>query len=73
MIPVVAAIIVPIIVTERASPPGVRRSKTWRQCRRSFATPERSNIVPIKINIGTATKIKFSAAVPQIREITLKK
>ena len=31
MMPVVAARIVPITVTASASPPGVRRSRTWRQ------------------------------------------
>ena len=31
MMPVVAARMVPITVTASASPPGVRRSRTWRQ------------------------------------------
>ena len=72
MMPVVAAMMVPMMVTDSAKPPGVRRSRTCRQCSRSLATPDRSSIVPMKMNIGTATRIKLSAAVPQRRETMLK-
>ena len=71
-IPVVAAIIVPIIVTDIAKPPGIRLSKTCKQCSKSSATPLFSSMVPIKINMGTATNIGFEAAVPHMRGNKLK-
>ena len=71
MIPVVAARMVPMTVTASASPPGVRRNSTWRQCRRSAATPARSSIVPMKMNMGMATSTRLSA-MPQIRSTRLK-
>ena len=39
IIPVVAAMIVPMSVTDSARPPGTRRSSPCRQLRRSRATP----------------------------------
>ena len=72
MMPVLAAMIVPMTVTPSASPPGTRRSSTWRQCRRSWATPERSSMVPMKTKSGTATSTRFSAAPPQTRGRMLK-
>ena len=71
MMPVVAARIVPMTVTASASPPGVRRSTTWRQYSRLEATPERSSIVPMKMNIGIATSTRLSAK-PQMRSTRLK-
>ena len=35
IIPVVAAIMVPIIVTDKANPPGTLRSNTCKQCNKS--------------------------------------
>ena len=70
--PVVAAMIVPISVTDIASPPGTRRVSTCRQCSRSLATPERSSMVPMKMNMGTATRIGLEAAVPHTRGSRLK-
>ncbi len=70
--PVVAAMIVPISVTDIASPPGMRRVSTCSACRRSFATPLRSSTVPMKMNIGTATRIGFAATPPQMRGSRLK-
>ena len=72
MMPVVAAMIVPITVTERARPPGTRRSMTCRICSRSAATRERSSIVPMKMKQGIATRTGFCTAPldpspPQIR------
>jgi hypothetical protein len=45
-IPVVAAMIVPISVTESARPPGTRRNNTCRQRSRSSPIPLRSNTSP---------------------------
>jgi hypothetical protein len=67
MIPVVAAMMVPMIVTTSASPPGTLASSRLRQRSSAPATPDRSSIVPMKMNIGTATRIRFSAMPPQIR------
>ena len=72
MIPVVAAMIVPMMVTDRAKPPGVLRKRTCRQYSKSLATPDRSSMVPMNMNIGTATRIRLSAALPQILETMLK-
>ena len=72
MMPVVAAIIVPIRVTASARPPGTRRIRTCRQCSRSLATPLRSSMVPMKMNMGIAVSTRFSAMPPQIRGATLK-
>ena len=70
--PVVAAIIVPIIVTDSANPPGTALKRICKAYNKSLATPDFSSIVPIKINIGMATNIKFSHTPPQILEIMLK-
>jgi hypothetical protein len=70
--PVVAAMIVPISVTDMARPPGMRRVSTCSACRRSFATPLLSSTVPMKMNIGTATRIGFAAMPPQMRGSRLK-
>ena len=70
--PVVAAMIVPINVTDMASPPGIRRSSTCKQCSKSLATPLRSSTVPMKMNMGTATRIGLEAAEPQMRGSRLK-
>ena len=70
--PVLAAMMVPMTVTPSASPPGTRRNSTWRQCSRSWATPDRSSMVPMKTNSGTATSTRFSAAPPQTRGRMLK-
>ncbi len=59
MIPVVAAMIVPITVTESASAPGTRRSMTCRMCSRSSATFDFSSMVPMKTKHGIATRIGF--------------
>ena len=72
MMPVVAAITVPISVTDSASPPGTRRSSTCSACSRSFATPDFSSIVPMKMNIGTATSTRLSTIPPKMREMMLK-
>ena len=68
MMPVVAARMVPIMVTARARPPGTRRNRTCRQFRRSRATPDRSSMVPMKMNIGIAVRIRFSAMDPKMRD-----
>ena len=70
--PVVAAMIVPINVTDIASPPGMRRVSTCSAWSRSFATPLRSSTVPMKMNIGTATRIGLAAMPPQMRGSRLK-
>ena len=70
MMPVVAAMIVPSRVTESASPPGTRRISTWRQLSRSRAVPERSSTVPMRMNIGIAVRIRFSAMPPNTRDGT---
>ena len=72
IIPVVAAIIVPIIVTDKASPPGTVLNKICNAYNKSLATPDFSNIVPININIGIATNIKFSQTPPHILDRILK-
>ncbi len=67
MMPVVAAMMVPMSVTESASPPGTRRVNTCRQFKRSFATPDFSSIVPMNMNMGMATSTGFSMVWPKIR------
>ena len=67
MIPVMAARMVPMTVTARARAPGTFRSMTWTAYSSLSATPLRSIITPMKTNVGTATRIRFSAAWPQIR------
>ena len=62
MMPVVAAMIVPITVTDSASPPGTRRSRICRMCSRSSATRLRSSMVPMKTKHGMATRIGFCTA-----------
>jgi hypothetical protein len=62
--PVVAAMIVPMSVTDIARPPGMRRVSTCRQWSRSLAMPLRSSMVPMKMNIGTATSTGLEAAAP---------
>ena len=69
--PVVAAMMVPIMATEMPSPPGTRRSSTCRVWRRSVAMPLFSNIVPMKMNMGMVTRIGFSATLPQTRATML--
>ena len=69
--PVVAAMTVPMTVTEIASPPGTRRSKTCKHSSNSVATPLFSSIVPMKMNMGMATRIGFSATLPQMRAVML--
>jgi len=59
MMPVVAAMIVPITVTASARPPGTRFRTTWRICKRSAATLERSSMVPMKMKQGIATSTGF--------------
>ena len=56
MIPVIAAMMTPIAVTDSARPPGTLYNRTCRQCRRSLATPLFSNIVPMKMNMGMAMR-----------------
>jgi hypothetical protein len=78
MMPVVAAMIVPISVTDRARPPGIRRSMTCRMCRRSSATRDFSSIVPMNTKHGIATRIGLCTAPdppspPQIRWTIAKK
>ena len=72
MMPVAAAKIVPIKVTASAKPPRTRRSTMPSVLRRSSATPDCSSMVPMKMNMGTATSTGFSAAAPQIRTGMLK-
>ena len=76
MMPVVAAMIVPITVTESAKPPGTRFRTTCRMCRRSAATRERSSMVPMKMKQGIATSTGFWMAPlepspPQMRGIRM--
>ena len=72
MMPVIAARIVPMIVTASASAPGTRFSSTWTVYSRSAATPLRSIMMPMKTNAGIETSTRFSAAWPQIRGRKLK-
>ncbi len=65
--PVVAAMIVPISVTDIARPPGIRRVSTCRHFSNSVATPLRSSTVPMKMNMGIATSTWLAATPPQIR------
>ena len=67
MMPVVAARMVPINVTASARPPGTRRSNTCRQLSRSRATPDFSSMVPMKMNMGIAVRMRFSAIPPKMR------
>ena len=60
--PVVAAMMVPRIVTASASPPGMRRNKTCNVCNNCSATFDFSSIVPMKMNIGIATNTWLSTA-----------
>ena len=69
--PVVAAMMVPISVTDIASPPGTRRVSTCSALRSSSATPDFSRIVPMNTNIGTAIRTWFCTAWPQMRGIRL--
>ena len=72
MIPVIAARMVPMMVTARASAPGTRFRITCTQYSRSLATPLRSIMTPMKTNAGIATSTRFSAACPQMRGMKLK-
>ena len=72
MIPVIAARMVPMMVTASANAPGTRLRITCTQYNRSLAMPLRSIITPMKMNAGTATSTRFSAAWPQIRGRKLK-
>ena len=72
MMPVIAARIVPMIVTPSARAPGTRFSSTWTQYSRSLAMPLRSIMMPMNTKAGTATSTRFSAAWPQIRGRKLK-
>ncbi len=62
--PVDAAMMVPSSVTAIASPPGMRRVSNCSVCSRSSATPLRSSMVPMKMNIGIATSTWFCTAWP---------
>ena len=72
MMPVMAARMVPITVTDIASPPGTLRNRIWVMCNRSSAIPLRSIVIPITIKVGKATSTRFSAANPQILGAKLK-
>ena len=69
--PVVAAMMVPMMVTDMARPPGMRRVSTCSAFRSSSATPDFSRIVPMKTNIGTAISTGFCTAWPKMRGIRL--
>ena len=64
MMPVVAAMMVPIRVTDSARPPGTRRNRICSVFRRSRATPDFSSIVPMKMNMGIATSTGLSMVEP---------
>ena len=64
IMPVVAAIITPKNTTAKAKPPGTRRNNNCRVFNRSRAMPLFSIIVPMKINIGMATKVRLLTMPP---------
>ena len=72
MMPVIAARIVPMMVTASARAPGTRLSSTWTVYSRSLAIPLRSIMMPMNTNAGMETRTRFSAAWPQIRGRKLK-
>ena len=63
--PVVAANRAPTITTATASPPRKRPNSRPIVSSRSSARPDLSNTIPMKINRGTANKVKF-VITPQI-------
>ena len=71
MMPVIAAKIVAITVTDIAMPPGTRLRISWSASSNSLAISERSSITPMKTNSGTAIIWKLSA-INQIRGAKLK-
>ena len=60
MIPVDAANNTPIKTTAIASPPLIRPNNFAKSVMRSSAIPDLSIIIPIKINIGRATRTQFA-------------
>ena len=61
--PVVAAIMVPIMVTDKANPPEPFLT-ILEDSLRDHLPPLLSSIVPININIGTATNMRFLQTPP---------
>ena len=72
IMPVVAAMIVPMIATPSAKPPGTRLNSICRQRKRSAAILLFSSTMPIKMKSGAAMRTMLSAAPPQIRNRKLK-
>ena len=63
--PVLAASIAPTSITAVASPPGLRPKIFARDSSNSSATLDLSKIIPININNGTASRVKF-VIIPKI-------
>ena len=59
MIPVDAASKTPIVVTDIASPPGTRSSSVAKFSSSLPARPDFSSMIPIKMNIGSATSTQL--------------
>jgi len=67
IMPVAAASMVPIHTTASARPPGTARNNRCRVINRSPASQVFSMIMPIKMNIGAATRTPFSIVPEKIR------
>ena len=65
--PIGAARIVPITITETASAPGHRLSRTSVASSMSLAEPDRSRIAPMKMNMGIDASTGSLATPPHMR------
>ena len=65
--PIGAARMVPITMTETASPPGTRLSRISVASSMSLAEPDRSRIDPMKMNMGIDTSTGSTATPPHMR------
>ena len=65
-IPVEAASSAPTTMTEMESPPRRRPNSSAMVSSKSAARPDLSSVIPIKMNKGTATRVKFCIT-PQMR------
>ncbi len=60
IMPVDAANITPIKTTVMAKPPRTRPNNSWNDFIKFSAAPDLSNIFPMNINMGNATRIQLS-------------
>ena len=67
MMPVIAARIVPMMVTPERERAGHALEQHLHAVEQVLAMPLRSIITPMKMNVGIATSTRFSAAWPQMR------